>query len=948
ASGALAVSSQEEFIGFMLDLNKLYERLAGQAKVPEAMLVAAGSVERERVVEEIERSGRRIFLAMDNCPHQVVLCGSREDLEPFMERLRGAGALCETLPFSRPYHTPLFQPVCDLLVEFYGRLPIALPKVEMYSCASAGPIPADIESIRRLSVDQWALPVRFRETIEAMYADGVRLFVEVGPRGNLSAFIGDILRGRPHLAVPADVRHSSSMMQLHHLIGLLAAHGVSMNLDYLYARREARGVSFEANRPGARTGGRRGSALKLPTGCPPMELSEETAQKLRPRLAGSAPPRPEGEKREPAPQSVTPPTALLPLLSAHMQTMEQFLRMQQEVMTAYLAGRGARPVAAPPLAIPAVRIEPPPAAPVPVASAPAKVVSEAPAIAIPPAAAPVGRGAPALADTLLRLVSERTGYPPEMLDLGLDLEADLGIDSIKRVEIFGSFQKETAALKPGDMELLSTRKTLQDVLDFLSSAAAPSEAPRAPGKGPFIQTVLSHDPGVELVARCDVTLQDLPFLADHCLGRQVSLASPGLRGLPVMPLTMSLEMMAEAAAYLEPGLVVIGMRDVQAHRWMALEGALLRLKLTARRVAGPSSHEFHVSVAEEPIDAPAAPGRTQPIVEARVILAQSYPPPPEAIKLPLEDSRPSTWRSERLYEDGMFHGPAFRGVVSMDTWAPNGALATLTTLPAEGLFDRGRTPALVTDPVLLDQPGQVVGFWMAEHLDRGYVIFPFRIDALHLYGDRPEAGRSLKCRALIKLIGDRQVRSDLDVVGSDGRLWCRFVGWEDLRFDLPRSLFRTFLSPQEETLSEPCALPAGGRFPSEASAARRIGPATLPADLLKSHGGLWRLALAHLSLTPRELDEWRRLMDADRQLDWLTTRLAAKDAARALLSKHYDVRALPADIEVAVEADGRLRLEGVWSEKIGHPLYGSITRSEGAAVAVVSDPLMTARTRSDE
>ncbi len=42
-------------------------------------------------------------------------------------------------------------------------------------------------------------------------------------------------------------------------------------------------------------------------------------------------------------------------------------------------------------------------------------------------------------------MSERTGYPAEMLGLDADLEGDLGIDSIKRVEIAGTF---TQGLRP--------------------------------------------------------------------------------------------------------------------------------------------------------------------------------------------------------------------------------------------------------------------------------------------------------------------------------------------------------------------------------------------------------------------------------------------------------------------------------------------------------------------
>ncbi|NEP43647.1 MAG: hypothetical protein F6K35_32250 [Okeania sp. SIO2H7] len=47
-----------------------------------------------------------------------------------------------------------------------------------------------------------------------------------------------------------------------------------------------------------------------------------------------------------------------------------------------------------------------------------------------------------LEQILVSLVSDRTGYPAEMLGLEQDLEAELGIDSIKRVEILGALQKQ--------------------------------------------------------------------------------------------------------------------------------------------------------------------------------------------------------------------------------------------------------------------------------------------------------------------------------------------------------------------------------------------------------------------------------------------------------------------------------------------------------------------------
>ncbi|MBX9686159.1 MAG: hypothetical protein K2X27_05625 [Candidatus Obscuribacterales bacterium] len=76
-----------------------------------------------------------------------------------------------------------------------------------------------------------------------------------------------------------------------------------------------------------------------------------------------------------------------------------------------------------------------------------------------------------LVESLIEIVSERTGYPPEMLEPTLDLEADLGIDSIKRVEILNSFRKlipdhKQEMLEEG-IEKLAGIKTLQGIIDWI-------------------------------------------------------------------------------------------------------------------------------------------------------------------------------------------------------------------------------------------------------------------------------------------------------------------------------------------------------------------------------------------------------------------------------------------------------------------------------------------------
>jgi polyketide-type polyunsaturated fatty acid synthase PfaA len=85
-------------------------------------------------------------------------------------------------------------------------------------------------------------------------------------------------------------------------------------------------------------------------------------------------------------------------------------------------------------------------------------------------------------DTLLKVVSEKTGYPQEMLDLNMDMEADLGIDSIKKVEIMGAMRQMDPSLPKADPEAFAEARTLGQVVAYLGtlSGKTASEASAAP------------------------------------------------------------------------------------------------------------------------------------------------------------------------------------------------------------------------------------------------------------------------------------------------------------------------------------------------------------------------------------------------------------------------------------------------------------------------------------
>ncbi|WYL93918.1 MAG: beta-ketoacyl synthase N-terminal-like domain-containing protein [Gloeotrichia echinulata IR180] len=75
---------------------------------------------------------------------------------------------------------------------------------------------------------------------------------------------------------------------------------------------------------------------------------------------------------------------------------------------------------------------------------------------------------------LLEITSEKTGYPIEMLEMDMDMEADLGIDSIKRVEILGGLQELYPSLPKPNLEELAEKRTIGQVVEYLQSHASRS------------------------------------------------------------------------------------------------------------------------------------------------------------------------------------------------------------------------------------------------------------------------------------------------------------------------------------------------------------------------------------------------------------------------------------------------------------------------------------------
>ncbi len=118
-------------------------------------------------------------------------------------------------------------------------------------------------------------------------------------------------------------------------------------------------------------------------------------------------------------------------------------------------------------------------------------------VALPPASPAVDTSD--IKAFVLQAVSEKTGYPAEMLDLDLDLEADLGIDTVKQAELFATIRTHYNIPRREDLRLVDYN-TLAKVVQFMADALAEQSAP-APEVETLIETALPQP--VETIAEVE-------------------------------------------------------------------------------------------------------------------------------------------------------------------------------------------------------------------------------------------------------------------------------------------------------------------------------------------------------------------------------------------------------------------------------------------------------------
>jgi acyl transferase domain-containing protein/NAD(P)-dependent dehydrogenase (short-subunit alcohol dehydrogenase family) len=521
----------------------------GKDADPGSMLAVRGPIaELDHLVAEMPEG---VVLANRNSPEQGVLSGPVAAIETAEKICKTKGYQTIRLPVAAAFHSKLvsdaqtpFQKMVDQVHWRSGS------SIAVMSNSLGGAYPDPIDQAKQVLGKQLGLPVDFIANIEHLYADGVRTFVEVGPKAVLTRLVEIILDGRFFYAMALDRSggRANGVGDLAHTLARLAALGYPVLLQHWEKslpeatpkrmRIPLSGANYKTPKP-ARPPVTRRENRNDTDGNVKTATSSHTVKTV-PKQPGPAPTRPEplqkratdmpsGRQNEIKPEIKTMDPSKRDYLShalttvqqglasmqalqsqtseAHQKyleaqaeasrTLQQMLRSTQQLAAAGLGGVTAgtydhdditMPAMQPPKSAPAISLSPhPPQADTIVSQS--RVVPDAPVQPASPQdddkkAVKIERHSggqlEAIQKALVAIVSQLTGYPDDMLAMDMDIESDLGIDSIKRVEILSALEEQMPDLPRVTPDMMGSLKTLGQICDYLGSGVSQSPQFQAP------------------------------------------------------------------------------------------------------------------------------------------------------------------------------------------------------------------------------------------------------------------------------------------------------------------------------------------------------------------------------------------------------------------------------------------------------------------------------------
>ncbi|MCX5789572.1 MAG: beta-ketoacyl synthase N-terminal-like domain-containing protein, partial [Elusimicrobia bacterium] len=229
--GALVGSGIVTFSDALLAVSARAKEMAS-VNVPDHGKMASISGPLAKVEPVLKTIDGYVAIANKNCPIQTVIAGESKAIDAAIAKFSSLGIQAVEVRVSHAFHSKIVAPAQESYGRFFDRIPVKKASVPILSNVTADYYPETPAEIRKLLVRQIAEPVEFIRQVERMYADGVRIFIEVGPKRVLTAFATSILEGKPD-AVTLSSNHPKrgGILELNDLLARVTAEGMDLNLE---------------------------------------------------------------------------------------------------------------------------------------------------------------------------------------------------------------------------------------------------------------------------------------------------------------------------------------------------------------------------------------------------------------------------------------------------------------------------------------------------------------------------------------------------------------------------------------------------------------------------------------------------------------------------------------------------------------------------------------------
>ena len=473
----------------------------------------------------IEESKTGVVLANKNSKDQGVLSGAENDMLKAESICRDNGFVFRRLPVSGAFHTSMMKKAHQDFQKALSVIPIMKSDIPVFSNTTGDIYPQLEQDARKLMADQILMPVNFVGEIEKMYDSGVCTFLEVGPKNVLTGLIQSILKDQPFnaLSVDSSCGKGDGLEDLAYILCHLAALGYPVKLDQWEKPQENKSREQRMSIPVS------GANIRVPTKKQKQEKQPVKNESYNNPIMNSdngdiekntkidnfpvfkkydqheffqndSANKQENHMNSQNKNVSEQIQSFLKVVSDGMKSMQSLQVQTAETHKKFLetqteAGRLLQQMMAQTqrLAEAAMGVAPGPIQeakkpriqqtesfiqPLPSTnSAPAETIAH-----IVPEKKSSEKSSlkenknSALQKVLLTVVSDLTGYPVEMLGLDMDIESDLGIDSIKRVEILSSLEEKMPGLPHVSPEQMGRLKTLGQVLEHLDGGVPDRES----------------------------------------------------------------------------------------------------------------------------------------------------------------------------------------------------------------------------------------------------------------------------------------------------------------------------------------------------------------------------------------------------------------------------------------------------------------------------------------